>query len=211
MSAEHAPVVALDYEYDVFISYRRSDPTLGWVKQHFLPLLTEWLPNCLPIHHHAKIYGDWRLETGVEWPLALRHSLARSRCLLPILSPEYFRSRWCQAELKTMMERERVLGMRTAANPSGIIFPIRFFDGEHFPAGINNIQQFDLREWSYAGSTEAFRHTQAFLDFTQAVQHVCEQLAQMVLSAPKWRADWPTVWPVEVTDARPQLQLPRIS
>src|ERR1035441_9750984 len=64
MSAEHAPVVALDYEYDVFISYRRSDPTLGWVKQHFLPLLTEWLPNCLPIHHHAKIYGDWRLETG---------------------------------------------------------------------------------------------------------------------------------------------------
>ena len=151
------------------------------------------------------------METGSEWPIALRNGLARSRCLVPIFSPEYFRSRWCQAELNTMLAREKLLEMRSVTNPSGMNFPIRYFDGEHFPATVNRIQQFDLRRWSYAGSATAFRSTQAFLDFTQEVQRLCQELALMILSAPEFRDDWPVVLPNDVIGEQPHFRLPRIS
>jgi hypothetical protein len=35
--------MADDYEYDVFVSYRRKQPMMGWVKNHFYPLLLEFL------------------------------------------------------------------------------------------------------------------------------------------------------------------------
>jgi macrodomain Ter protein organizer (MatP/YcbG family) len=40
--------MADDYQYDVFISYRRPNPVGDWVKNHFHPLLVEWLSQAMP-------------------------------------------------------------------------------------------------------------------------------------------------------------------
>lgn len=136
-----------DYVYDVFVSYRRRQPVLDWVKNHFYPLLEQRLPDELPVDHKTRIFVDWdEIEIGSAWPAKLSQALKRSRCILPVWSPEYFRSDWCLAEWKTMMERERLLGLRTEQRPGGLIFPVIFADGEHFPQEARVVQSKDLRK-----------------------------------------------------------------
>ena len=60
--------MAQDYLYDVFISYRHKPPMDDWVRNHFYPLLEQWLPECLPIDHEPSIFIDWEMETGTAWP-----------------------------------------------------------------------------------------------------------------------------------------------
>ena len=57
-------IMAEDYLYDVFISYRHKPPMGEWVRNHFYPLLEQRLPDCLPISHETKIFIDWDIETG---------------------------------------------------------------------------------------------------------------------------------------------------
>ncbi len=51
--------MAEDYEYDVFVSYRRKQPVMDWVKNHFHPLLEQWLPNAMPA------WQDWPVLTPI--------------------------------------------------------------------------------------------------------------------------------------------------
>lgn len=119
-----------DYQYDVFISCRRPNPVGGWVKNHFHPLLVEWLSQAMP--YEPEIFIDAEgIETSDDWPLKLRQALLGSRCLVTVWSADYFRSAWCMAEWKSMAKREDLLGYRTPENPSGLVYPVVFFDGEH--------------------------------------------------------------------------------
>ena len=44
-----------------------------------------------------------------------------------------------------MLYREIELGYRTIANPGGLVFPVRAFDGEHFPQYAKDMQWLDLK------------------------------------------------------------------
>jgi hypothetical protein len=180
---------------------------LDWIKNHFYPLLEQWLPNALPVGHQTRIFVDWgEIETGVAWPEKLQQALKRSRCLLPIWSPEYFRSNWCLAEWRTMQERERLLGMRSLESPEGLIYPITFFDGEHFPQEARDCQQRDLCRWNTPHPV--FRGTVDYVEFDRQVQLLVQELAQMVLRAPAWQ-DWPVIIP-EHLSAPSIVSLPRL-
>jgi hypothetical protein len=170
-------------------------------------LLEQWLPNALPVEHETKIFVDWDgIETGAAWPLTLQHALKRSRCLLPVWSPEYFRSKWCQAEWKTMLERERLLGLRTLALSEGLIYPVTYFDGENFPPEAQNCQQKDLCKWN--SPHPVFNSTAGYVEFDQQVQTLVQELAQMILRAPAWQ-DWPVVVPEDLVEPR-TVSLPRL-
>jgi TIR domain len=192
------------YEYEVFVSYRRAAPVGDWVHDHFKPLLVEWLEVATPLQ--TRVYVDDQLETGVTWPLELRRTLQRSCFLVPVWSPKYFSSPWCLAELHTMLARERRLEMRSAANPNGLIFPVRFNDGEHFPEDILAIQDLDLRGLNIPG--QAFKRTESYVALVQKVQAFTEMLAAKLASVP----DWEENWPVETPDGggRVQVSLPRL-
>jgi hypothetical protein len=177
------------YEYDLFISYRRRDPVLGWMKNHFLPQLQQWLPQC--VAEEPRIFIDFGLETGTDWPLSLQRALKRSKCLLPILTPEYFRSSWCRSEWESMIERERQLELRTESNPLTLIYPVRFFDGEHFPPEAQQMQWYDLSAWNYP--VLSFAQTESFLHFIVAMQNLARELARITLAAPEWQPGWPTI------------------
>ncbi len=197
--------MASGYQYDVFVSYRHKQPVLDWLKYNFYPLLERWLPECMPIDHEPKIFIDWSIETGSDWPTVLCQALKQSRCLLPIWSPQYFRSKWCLAELYTMLERERKLGLRTSKSPSGLIYPVIFADGEHFPDEIKNIQFRDLRKWN--SHFPSFNKTTEIVYFEQEVQYLCNELALMIRHAPGWK-NWPVVTPNKTRKIN--VKLPRL-
>src|SRR5215469_11356926 len=167
-----------DYDYDIFISYRHKGPAYSWVTEYFHPLLEQWLPEFVPVEYDVKIFIDSQIETGAEWPAKLRQALRMSRCLLPILSPEYFRSQWCQAELQTMRQREQLLGLRTEENSSGLIYAVVFAGPQLLPLEVRSIQPKDMCQW--ATTYSEFRNSKKFDSFENEMKQVCEELSQMI-------------------------------
>ncbi len=141
-----------DYRYDIFISYLHTNPngreaaTYTWVREYVHPELERWLPESVPRGHQTQVFlDDINIKIGTEWPLVLQQALQTSRCLLAVLSRQYFSSKWCLAEWNTMLEREKLLGLRTREKPSGLIYPIIFSgEEEDFDEAAKTIQQKDL-------------------------------------------------------------------
>jgi len=182
----------MSYEYDIFISYRRKEPVLSWVRDHFAPQLEQWLSESLP--HEPKLFRDEdTIETGSTWPLALQEGLRRTRLLVAVFSPSYFRSAWCLAEFESMLLRERQVGLRTTERPDGLIYAVCFNDGEHFPGKAQAIRHKDLRPWNQ--TAPAFPLTAAYVEFISQMQKVAEEIGALLPRAPEWQADWPIVTP----------------
>lgn len=195
----------MTYEYDIFISYRRKEPVLSWVREHFAPLLEQWLSESVP--HEPRVFRDeTTLETGTTWPLALQKALHRSRLLVAVFSPSYFRSPWCLAELESMRLREEHSGLRAPAQPQGLIYAVHFHDGEHFPESVHAIQHKDLRSWNQPAP--AFTQTPAYVDFGKEMQTVAGEIGALLPRVPEWRADWPSVVPPTAPDIN--APLPRL-
>lgn len=196
-----------DYEYDIFISYRRQGPALSWVKEYFHPMLEQWLPEHVPSTYEPKIFIDSQIETGEEWPAKLRHALKTSRCVLPVLSPEYFRSNWCKAELASMRNREAALQMRTEQNSGGLIYAAIFASPDLLPDDVRkHIQYIDLSAW--ATNQANFRESKRFETFEEKVKLICQELWKMIQRAPTWE-EWPIVTPDEDPVSVP-MSLPRL-
>lgn len=201
--SERGPKVEA-YQYDVFISYRRKAPVSEWLHNHFLPMLEQRLPDCLPVAMRPRIFVDREIETGTHWPTRLCEALKTSRCLLPIWSPEYFRSDWCLAEWKSMVKREQLL--RAKKKKCAIIYPVRFADGEHFPEEAKNTQDHDVRPWNIPHAV--FRETHDYIAFDRDVQEIAKELAVMIRNAPPF-SDWPVVRPKPPRKAV-KMGLPRL-
>ena len=92
---------ALDYTYDVFISYPRRGETSVWVQTHFEPALRHCL--ALELDRDPKIYFDQKLKPGATWTIELGRKLARSRVLVSLWTRNYLRSEWCALELAHML------------------------------------------------------------------------------------------------------------
>jgi hypothetical protein len=112
------------------------------------------------------------------------------------------------AEWRSMLKRERVLGIGGEDHPLGLVYPVIFADGDSFPKQAQDIQaRTDLKQW--AVPFEGFRDTSAYLDFYQAVRKVAETLAVRLDQAPAWRPNWPVVRPSTTTRPR-RLPQPRL-
>jgi hypothetical protein len=65
----------MTYQYDIFLSYSRRDPVLSWVRDHFKPLLEQWLAQSMPAD--PSIFRDEdSIETGASWPWFQQESSA---------------------------------------------------------------------------------------------------------------------------------------
>jgi|SRR5271166_5283389 len=83
-----------DYQYHIFIGYRRSDEHwVRWTRENFARALR---------------------STGESWSARLATALAHSRLLIPVLSRDYFQSNWCWLEFEMMSCSEQEHGFRTA-------------------------------------------------------------------------------------------------
>jgi len=178
--------MAGDYEHDVFFSYKRHDLTLDWtrrVHRQFQFWLTEELGG-----RKARLFVDEDcIEIGDNWPLTLRNALQVSRCMVCVWSPSYFQSNWCLSEWMSFREREKVVGL----NSHGLIAPLRFHDGEHFPPEAQVVQWVDVAP--FATTLPGFWETARALELEAALKGFAQDVAKMVRNAPAFRPDWPIV------------------
>jgi hypothetical protein len=137
-SRVHGQSASMDYNYDVFVSYKRSEEWNDWVSHKFIPMLRRHLD--LRLADTPRIFCDDQIHAGTDWPDELAHALASSRVLIPLFSRGYFSSSWCLHELYAMRHKEKRSNLRTPMRRSGIIVPARIHDGtsEDLPAGLQD-------------------------------------------------------------------------
>lgn len=179
---------AVDYEFDVFVSYSRSaQHVCAWVRNHFYPVLKGWLEEETG---RAEVFIDEQLNEhiGVPWPDQLAKRLDRSRLLVPVLSAPYFRSEWCTAEWSTMEERE------VRSGTQGLILPVVFADGTTFPEQVRNRQLHEQFK-NYNVPEPRYRESEAYQYFHQEVQRLAQLIAVRLTEVPDWQDDWPPLRP----------------
>ena len=175
------------YKYDVFLSYSRMEPHNEWSIKMFYPLFLSYLKE--ELNRDAEIFVDTQgIEGGSNWGLKIKNALAHSRCMVSILSPAYFRSIWCVKEFSVIDYRQKQLGYNTIQNPTGLIVPLRIYDGQHFPQFVNEIQILDCRDFFRVG--EGVKQTQLYIDLQTKILQWIPDVATSVLSAPDWNEDW---------------------
>ena len=186
-----------DYYYDVFVSYARHNRVGTWVQDCFLELLEEYLKPALG--YSPQIFIDTRsIPAGSAWPLEIQTALSHSKCLVAILSIDYFYSNWCMKECHTMLARERVEGFRTPANTDGLVLPIVTRDDRYHPNYIKNIQSADFSK--YVRREEAFVKSARYMEFEDEMEQWTKQVADAVRKAPLWKDSWPSEKDIEIPE-----------
>jgi hypothetical protein len=199
----------MDYEYDIFLSYSRKTCVAEWVRECFLGLFKDYLTN--ELGEEPRIFVDTEdIQPGDIWPERMRKALATSRCLLAMLSPPYFTSAMCCQEFAVMHNRSRKLGRCSTANPSGLILPVRTWDGDSFPQCVRDFQSLNCREFVRHGP--CFRQSSRFLDLQESLVAWVPHAARVVGDAPTWQPDWMSPeWldvPIDDVLVRPALIKP---
>jgi len=126
------------YRYDVFISYKRHNEWPIWIGEVFYDILNHWLST--ELGRNCNIFVDYQLETGQNWPTNLAESLSKSKVLVPLWSPQYFRSEWCLKEIALFKARETICEFGTAKNHQRLIIPAVIHDKDSFPDEARLIQ-----------------------------------------------------------------------
>jgi TIR domain len=184
-----------DYEWDLFVSYKHDEAghrlMTPWVER-LLEHVRFWLRQALGGVPARVFFDTEAIEVGTGWPDELRHGIRHSRCLLPILSPEYFQSRWCLAEWTSFVARRRLLPARA----NHVILPVKFCDGVWFPREAHEIQHLDLSE--HASLMPGFWSSPDARPLEQKIKPFAERLAEAIHSAPPFQA-----WPLETPDPMP--------
>jgi len=175
----------MPYQYDVFISYRRSGNWPSWAKRHFLPVFAHWLGA--ELGRNAVIFFDQEVETGVTWPLKLAGAIAKSRILVALLSKEYLGSEWCARELAHMAAREDACGFGTLNKPEGLIVPALIHDGENLPKTITKITAADFKECSDPFMTEDSPTKERL---SRSIRGWVPDVASAIRRAPKFDPAW---------------------
>jgi len=181
----------LAYEYDIFLSYPRSGQVGQWVHNHFLPVLRDCLD--VQLAEVPRIFVDTAQPTGVEWPENIMEALLRSRLLVAVWTPPFFRSLWCTAEWASMLEREKLLAVSGRKPHRGLVYPVVYSDGKYFDPRANVTQARDLTAYTYP--YPGFRESAAFLKFHDVVMSIAEEIGRHLEEIPDWEPDWPIIKP----------------
>jgi len=105
-----------------FMSYVRRDD------QHENRRLTEFRERLsgevgLQTGEEFKIFQDSSdIAWGEQWRQRIEESVDAATFLIPMLTPGFFRSQWCRAELERFLEREEELGRHD------LILPVYYVD-----------------------------------------------------------------------------------
>lgn len=177
----------MGYQWDVFLSYKRSNYWSMFVKRHFLPMLELWLGTV--IGREIKIFVDVdQMETGDPWPYKLADGLARSKTMICLWSREYFSSRWCSLELSQMLARRK--SITGPSGPPPIILAVVIHDTERVDRIIADIQRFPLQDYCNPWIAD-YSLTAERLSFE--IRRFAEHVADALIQAPEYDETWPSL------------------
>ena len=195
-----------DYIWDVFVSYKREPDGVNlitpWIRE-VVERVELWLRQELRGRPIRVFLDTDSIEIGSHWPDRLRHAILTSRCLVPILSPEYFQSRWCLTEWSSFRARERLIRPPCES----LIVPMKFHDGQWFPPEAQQIRTLDLSR--HAGTTPAFWATKRADELDQMLVPFAQRVAEVISQVPPFSAEWPIHEGV-AADAPDRFPMPRL-
>ena len=192
----------MGYEYDIFMSYPRAGQVGSWVQKHFLPVLRE----CLIAHlaDEPRIFVDYTQPTGVQWPDNIKNALLKSRLMVAVWTPPYFRSHWCVAEWCSMLEREQSLAQSGCKPDRGLVYPVIYSDGKHFDQKARETQyRKDLSNFTYP--YDCFKDSTAYLRFHDTIMTISQEIEEHLSEIPDWQPDWPIATPQPVAPSSVNL------
>jgi len=177
----------MQYEYDVFISYKTGAVFGTWVHEIFFNIFEDHLDQSLG--YKSKIFIDTRqIRDGASWPDQLKLASIKSKSMVAVLSPLYFVSNWCKNECSIMLAKEDDTGFRTQDNPDGLIPSICLHDGNRFPQIFRTRQ---YRSWhDYALIGGGFRNSLKFLELQTEIQQFAANVALTIDDAPLFDEKW---------------------
>ncbi|MEX1363681.1 MAG: TIR domain-containing protein [Nannocystaceae bacterium] len=185
------------YEYDVFVSYRSGFldaaetiplPTRTWTREVFAPELRRWLAAEVGA---SRVFVERdEIQPGAQWPEDLAEKLLRSKVLISVLDATYCDSLWCMAELRSMVERERVLGCGPGGEQA-LVIPIRFADRHRFPEEIKTRSLIDFG--NYASLDPRLSGSAVYRELVEQVRQLCGRLQPRIDAPPQWDPSWPIV------------------
>jgi hypothetical protein len=170
-----------------------------------MPLLRDCLDATLP--SAPRIFIDQSQPTGVHWPTHIQTALLESKLMVAVWTPPFFRSDWCLAEWKSMLEREDLLAGQGIKPARGLIYPVVYSDGKHFDAKAKE-RQYQTNLSSFTYPYECFKESGAYLQFYDAVMSIAQEIEDHLGQVPPWQPNWPTIVPPPSPDVL--ISLPRI-
>jgi TIR domain-containing protein len=174
----------VSYEFDVFLSYRRAGKWPRFVQQQFVPMLDHWLST--ELGEEARIFFDVNdIDTGQSWPERLADGVANSRLMLCLWSKEYFRSKWCTAEMAHMLARREAAAIEGRRPP--LIIAAVLHDGEAFPAEIGDIQRFPIQPYANPWMREDSPKAEAL---SEEIRSLAASIHKASGLAPDFNPDW---------------------
>jgi len=173
------------YEFDVFLSYRRTKQWPDFVKNLFLPRFDHWLSA--ELGEDPRIYFDVDdLETGVAWPQRLANGVASSKVMVCLWSRGYFASDWCKAELSHMLARRKAISPPHELLP--LVLAVVIQDGIDVPSELVDIQQFPFHDCADPWIGEGGRKAELLSGrIRKLAGHVHMAMNQAPLHDPTWR------------------------
>jgi len=189
----------MGYQYEIFVSYRRSQTVGQWVQNHLVPRLEARLNEVAP--NPVRVFCDFKMAEGVNWPAELKRQVRDSSLLLTVWSADYFRSNWCMAEWESFRRRETLLGLFSAQHTQGLVYPVRYADGDHFHIDAQlALCRKDFSRLNYPD--DVFRQSAKYLEFDDLVRDMATELVSRLGAVPVWQNDFPIVEPAPLPPVR---------
>ncbi|MDX8501913.1 toll/interleukin-1 receptor domain-containing protein [Mesorhizobium sp. VK4C] len=172
------------YKYHAFLSYKRHRRADEWHLK-LMEVIQFWLSQELGIPD-APIFFDTRsIENGRVFDQAISDALKHSMVLISVMSPLYFSSDHCLAEINAFLRREDHLNR----NRGELISCARFFDGATYPKPFVSMQSEDFAP--FANPTKAFWDSADGTKFEDIIRRFAHSIAEKIRAAPPWDPGFP--------------------
>lgn len=199
----------MSYRHDIFISYKWNGDIKAWVESVFVPILINVLDEVKDRFGNDDIFHDVKQTVaGASVPEVLRDGVANSKCMICVLTKNYFtNSYWCTAELSAMLRREEETGARNNQDHIGLVFPLLFIDQRRqLPAQrnavygvgaaaqlLNNILPLQLDRARFFCIAAGFKGTPAYDDLRYEIYDwVVNSIYPRLATVPDWNPQWRT-------------------
>jgi TIR domain len=170
----------MDYEWDLFVSYRRQDSWTPWTRNYLKKELEAYLQPWLG--SRPKIYVDDRSPGDPSSATTLGEALSRSKAMIAILSGDYWYSSWCVHELDLMFDR-------VGGKPDRIIATV-VHDCEKLPPPAGLIKHTDFSDYRV---TNMNVQSQLYQDFSIAVKKLAQPLSTLIQTSPAFDISWTAI------------------
>ncbi len=176
-----APRKPQGYEFDVFVSFDSSMLLKEWVP-HFVAMLRNQLEVQLP--GPLAIFADLHeIDLGSRWQDEIMRQLLRSRVMLALITPRYFRRQSTAREFLTFLRR-------TQAVDRSVLFPVMLAGNyKEFPPQVQQLQLFDMSKFRMQHLPNMLS-SGLYAEWVEEIGRIAELLVPMLERAPPFDPDW---------------------